>query len=162
MIDCSTAPFGTTLEQTTLNSDIIKKDLEAKSKPPVAPKVEIKKYESNKPSAFQLAPSDSKKSEPNKDDDKKQASTGLFSMKSGEGLSSFKGFGGFGQDNNTADKKTPLFGEKVDDSKPPARDTSNDKNTPDYKTLLTQFYKKHKPAKVTEVDKLLDKYKVRK
>ena len=41
----------------------------------------------------------------------------------------------------------------------PSQTTTKGKQT-DFKALLTQFYQKHNPSKIAEVEKTLDRYKV--
>lgn len=64
-----------------------------------------------------------------------------------------KGFG------DTLTKPDSMFGTKK--SEPAVQDSSqNQQTTPDYRKLLNDFYQKHNPAKIIEVEKTLQKYKV--
>jgi hypothetical protein len=56
----------------------------------------------------------------------------------------------------TSSKDSP-FGPSSTDTNKPLDSSSQQK---DYKTILTNFYQKHNPARLNEVDRTLEKYKV--
>jgi hypothetical protein len=100
----------------------------------------------------------SKKLEPAKAESKTAAEP-LTEKK--EVVSSFGDMKGLGSALFSASTSAPSTESSLFSSSKPPNATATTSNQPhDYKALLTSFYQKHNPAKVAEVDKALDRYKV--